>query len=80
LDPHGAVGYVALERYEAAHKDGRGFFLETAHPVKFGSVVKLATGEDVKIPESMEYILKLRKQSIAIQPEYSQLKKYLLKE
>lgn len=40
LDPHGAVGLIALERF--LRKDQIGIFLETAHPYKFESVVSKA--------------------------------------
>ena len=35
MDPHGAVGFLALENYLYAHPAEKGIFLETAHPVKF---------------------------------------------
>jgi threonine synthase len=34
LDPHGAVGYLALERYLENDSAKKGVFLETAHPDK----------------------------------------------
>jgi threonine synthase len=40
LDPHGAIGYQALK--EGLEKDENGIFLETAHPVKFLSVLEKA--------------------------------------
>ena len=40
LDPHGAVGYLGLEKYMQQHPGLQGFFLETAHPVKFYDVVE----------------------------------------
>ncbi|MEI9908462.1 MAG: threonine synthase [Bacteroidota bacterium] len=42
LDPHGAVGYLALKRYLEKHPDSKGIFLETAHPVKFPDAVRTA--------------------------------------
>ena len=32
LDPHGAVGFYALEKYLEKNPHQKGFFLETAHP------------------------------------------------
>ncbi|MBS1935888.1 MAG: threonine synthase, partial [Bacteroidetes bacterium] len=44
LDPHGAVGYAALQKYFGAIQNSLsrvgGFILETAHPVKFYDVVE----------------------------------------
>ncbi len=44
-DPHGAVGFLALKRYLQDHPGDSGFFLETAHPVKFHDVVEEITGK-----------------------------------
>jgi threonine synthase len=41
LDPHGAVAYLALERHLEKHQKAIGFFLETAHPVKFPAAVEI---------------------------------------
>jgi len=35
IDPHGAVGYLALTEWQKAHPNTRGVILETAHPSKF---------------------------------------------
>ena len=41
-DPHGAVGYLGLQKYCENNPDVYGVFLETAHPVKFLDVVEKA--------------------------------------
>jgi threonine synthase len=78
LDPHGAVGYLSLERYLAEHKGKKGFFLETAHPVKFPEAVESILGHPLEIPESVEYLLDKKKESVKIEPNFQQLKDYLL--
>ncbi|WP_300598482.1 threonine synthase [Niabella sp.] len=78
LDPHGAVAYKALEDYQQAHPDGKGFILETAHPVKFPDAVKQATGTDVEIPESLQELMLQPKQAIAMPPDYEAFKAYLI--
>ncbi len=45
LDPHGAIGYQALMKN--LKKGEHGFFLETAHPVKFLDVMEKAS---IKLP------------------------------
>ena len=45
LDPHGAVGYHALENYLQQHPAEKGYVVETAHPVKFFDVVEPIIGE-----------------------------------
>src|SRR5688500_1464897 len=41
LDPHGAVAFYALQQYLEKNPGNSGYFLETAHPVKFDSVEKI---------------------------------------
>ncbi|MGN6495511.1 MAG: threonine synthase [Agriterribacter sp.] len=79
LDPHGAVGYLALQRYLADHAEDKGIFLETAHPVKFYDVVEPVIGEAVPVPEAIQQILPLTKHSVEMDAEYGLLKEYLLK-
>ena len=35
IDPHGAIGYLALQQFLAIHPMYQGIILETAHPAKF---------------------------------------------
>ncbi|MBI3139463.1 MAG: threonine synthase [Sphingobacteriales bacterium] len=77
-DPHGAVGFLALERYLQEHREQKGIFLETAHPVKFPEAVERITGEQVAVPETVREIMNREKKSKIIAPEYDQLKSYLL--
>jgi threonine synthase len=84
-DPHGAVGYLALERYLAVNPDTtipagtpRGFFLETAHPVKFYDTVEPIIGEKIVLPPSVSALLDRPKQSKKITASYSQLKEFLV--
>ena len=79
LDPHGAVGYFALQHYLTQHESQKGIFLETAHPVKFPSTVTQATGKTIELPDDLNQLMQAEKQSILIEPEYAILKDYLLK-
>jgi threonine synthase len=79
LDPHGAVGFLALSRYLEQHPGNRGIFLETAHPVKFYDVVEKASGIKVPVPDSVKDLLNKKKTAIRMGAEYKNLKKYLLK-
>ena len=78
LDPHGAVGYHALEKYLVDHPGLKGIFLETAHPVKFPEVVERTIGEKIKIPQHLEALLQEPKQSIFMEADFKNLKDYLL--
>lgn len=77
-DPHGAVGWLALQRWLSTHPGEKGFFLETAHPVKFYDTVEPIIGEKVPLPPSVKSLLNQKKQSIRLDPVYAQLKDFLL--
>ncbi|MBX3256228.1 MAG: threonine synthase [Chitinophagaceae bacterium] len=77
-DPHGAVGYLALQRYLGEHAGDKGVFLETAHPVKFYDVVEPVINEAVPVPEAIRQILPLKKHSIEMDAAYELLSEYLM--
>lgn len=79
LDPHGAVGYLALERYLQQHSAEKGMFLETAHPVKFYDVVEPVLNETIPLPASVKEIIDLPKKSTLINVSFEELKDFLLK-
>ena len=66
LDPHGAVGFLALQRYFNEHPGKKGFFLETAHPSKFYDVIEQVTHRQVEIPESIKILMSRKKQATKI--------------
>jgi len=77
LDPHGAVGYLALEKYLQEHPALKGMFLETAHPVKFYDVVEPVLNQTIELPETVKEIIDLPKKSTIVDASYEQLKEYL---
>ena len=77
LDPHGAVGYLALQRYLNEHPAHKGIVLETAHPVKFYDVVEPIIGEKVPIPAAIQQQLLLEKKSVKIAADADLLKEFL---
>ena len=78
LDPHGAVGYLALEKYLDQHPGKSGFFVETAHPVKFYDVVEPVIGEKIPLPAPVAAIIDKEKVSTKINADYNLLKDFLL--
>ncbi len=78
LDPHGAVGYLALKKYLEANPSTKGIFLETAHPVKFPDAVEETIGKKIDIPVSLKEIMNKPKKTIAMKAQYEELKKYLM--
>jgi threonine synthase len=73
LDPHGAVGYLALEKYLETHPTANGMILETAHPVKFYDVVEPVIGTKVEIPAVVIEIMNQTKQAINMDVKYEYL-------
>lgn len=78
LDPHGAVAYYALQQWLVAHKEAKGIFLETAHPVKFPEVVEAMIGKKVTVPGSVAPLFAKTKQSIPMKASFAELKTWLL--
>lgn len=81
LDPHGAVGYLALERYLSNASDPmtKGIFLETAHPVKFYDVVEPVLNQPIPLPAAVKEIIDLPKESTIMNASFEELKEFLLK-
>lgn len=78
FEPHSAVAYTAMEQYLSENPGKKGFILGTAHPVKFPDAVEKATHETIDLPESLESLMKKEKKSIEIQPDFAELKRFLL--
>ena len=76
-DPHGAVAFRALENDLSNVPDGRGIFLETAHPVKFDCVADIL-GEDVPVPPAVAELGTKEKHSTEINADAGVLKEILL--
>ena len=70
-DPHGAVGYAALE--DELKGDEIGIFLETAHPAKFKATVEQYIGKEVEIPARLQKFMDGEKKSIAIKADFNLL-------
>jgi threonine synthase len=79
LDPHGAVAYTALRRYQAQHPGAPGLLLATAHPVKFPDVVEPILGQAIPLPEVVKYLQNRHKRSVPLAVDYEQLQSYLMR-
>jgi threonine synthase len=86
LDPHGAVGYCALEKYlctSPPYKGGlrgirpSGIFLETANPAKFKEVVEEVTGEKISLPGSLQAAMQKEKSAVKMAADFNELKEFL---
>ena len=76
-EPHGAIGYLGLKKELLNHHNAIGFFLETAHPIKFLDTVEPTLKIKLPIPKQIEGVLNKQKKSIKIL-NYSDLKQFLL--
>lgn len=76
LDPHGAIGYKALD--ENLQEGEVGVFLETAHPSKFTETVESVLGKKILLPEKLAEFMKGEKLSIPMSKEFEDFKTYLL--
>lgn len=80
IDPHGAVGLLALEQFieEEKIENYSGVILETAHPAKFKDTVDNALSNDIEIPELLQKSILKEKKSTQLSNEYSKFKEYML--
>ena len=77
IDPHGAVGYLALKEYQASNSDTKGVILETAHPSKFLKDVEEILNTKVEVPERLAILAQKEKVSKRMNVNYEEFKSYL---
>lgn len=68
-DPHSAVAYRAF-----AQEGSAGFYLSTAHPVKFASVIQRALGLELEYPERTLKYFESQKQFLDIDTQTASLR------
>jgi len=78
LDPHGAVGFLALEKYLSTHPNQQGFFAETAHPIKFYDVVEPIINQKIPTLPSILDMENKEKKSKKVEVDYEEFHEYLL--
>ncbi|MBO2008684.1 threonine synthase [Hymenobacter negativus] len=77
LDPHGAVAYTALRRYQAQHPEMAGMILATAHPVKFPGVVEPILGRAIELPAVVQALQGRAKRTVPMSVDYEALRAFL---
>jgi threonine synthase len=82
IDPHGAVAYKAFQLYTQQQNEQvlQGIVLGTAHPAKFGDVVKDTLHIEPPMPAQLASCLGREKKSIPIEASFSALKSFLLQQ
>lgn len=79
LDPHGAVGMLALQAYRQIEQiPFHGIVLETAHPAKFIDVYDERMKNNIEVPERLRESMRLKKRSVRISSKFEDLKEYLV--
>lgn len=79
IDPHGAVGYLALKQYQKDNPDILGIILETAHPSKFISDVESILNLKVDIPERLAILSDKPKVATFLPKDFTTFKDWLNK-
>ncbi len=77
IDPHGAVGYLALREYQK-RESCLGIILETAHPAKFVEDVEQILGRKISLPERLAALANEENNAVRMQPDYATFKEWLL--
>ncbi len=78
LDPHSAVGLVALERALQRRPGSLGILLATAHPAKFSDVVEQTLGITLPIPPPLARCLEAPRHVVPLEPHIGALRRLLL--
>lgn len=75
-DPHGAVGYLGLKKYQQTHHNTFGIFLETAHPAKFLNTVEDILQLTLELPDQIQRVMG-KEQHFQNIVSYQELKSFL---
>ncbi len=76
MDPHGAIGYMGLQKLLS--DESIGVFLETAHPAKFKDVVEESIGDTIELPARLQEFMNREKKSIQMDAGFESLKGFLM--
>ena len=78
LDPHGAIGWLAVnDALKHADSSDVGVFLATAHPAKFREVVEPAIGQAVPLPPVLAEAITRPRYSMKLSSDYADLRALL---
>lgn len=81
LDPHGAVGYLALKDYLfETEENHNSIILETAHPAKFADIIQPILDVKIEVPETLASCMNKQKKSIKLSNSFEEFKTFLLDE
>lgn len=78
IDPHGAVGYLALRSFQKDNKDFQGIILETAHPSKFLPDMQTILEQQIEVPERLAKLAGKEKHAVELENNFSSFKSWLI--
>jgi threonine synthase len=78
IDPHGAVGYLALKLYHSERPGTKGVILETAHPSKFLTDVEAILDKTIDVPERLAVLADKEKHAVHLGTNFESFKDWLL--
>jgi threonine synthase len=78
LDPHGAVGYLALRSYQYQHPNCYGVLLETAHPAKFLEDMERILEHKIEVPDRLAALANRPKMAIQMGKDFEGFKDWML--
>lgn len=81
LDPHGAVGFLALEKHFKTFShlpSNKGITLETAHPAKFATDIEKIIEKNINFPVRLKERLGLKEKFELMPNQYDKIKEYFL--
>jgi threonine synthase len=78
LDPHSAIGWLALEALKDRLAHAQRVFLATAHPAKFRESVTTAIGHEIDMPPALAGPLAKPETITEIDPDYESLRDFLI--
>lgn len=78
MDPHGAVGYLALKDYQKSAPNTTGIILETAHPAKFKPDMEAILKQPIHVPERLATLADKPKTATLLSVDFEQFKGWLM--
>jgi threonine synthase len=78
IDPHGAIGWLAAQKWRASHPGSATITLETAHPAKFLDIMEAELGSNcVTVPERLADLAAREKVAISMAADAEIFKAWL---
>ncbi len=77
MDPHTAVGFLALEKAMASRPKSVGVVLATAHPAKFSEIVEPILGRTIDVPARLAALLDREVNATSIDPTLEALRQVM---